>query len=175
MDTTLIDSQINSLYQTALGQNPPQKITPYSISGTTGQSVKLELYSGPKGSGFQVIGEIVIGGYTARRVRQAGPETNRDKPWPQNIEMEAEQWVKDSISQAFSWADCQGFKADHKVTLLNKYVNDLAIAGNLTNLTASKPKLVAIRGWFDNLQLMAMNGKRFFPVAPYSFKEIIDE
>ena len=175
METTNIDSEINSLYTAALAQHPPVKVAATSVAGTTGQTVRVDLYSGPHGSGFQVVGEIVIGGYTARRVRQAGPETTRDKAWPADIEASAAQWVKDSVAQAFAWTDAQGFSADHKVTLLNRFIVALAAAGSQESLATAKPKLVAVYGWFETVQTLAMEGKCFFPVAPHTFEEVLSE
>lgn len=63
-----------------------------------------------------------------------------------------------------------GFDADRKVILLNKLLK-AKDAGAL----ASVPKLVALYGWMETVQGMAVAGQTMFPACPHTFEEVIAE
>lgn len=63
-----------------------------------------------------------------------------------------------------------GFDADRKVILLNKLLK-----AKEENTVANFPKLVALYGWMETVQGMAVAGQTMFPPAPHTFEEVIAE
>ena len=68
-----MDSAFNAALNGAIRRDPEQVCE----TGT----VCTDVYSGPQGTGFQVAGQINIGGALFMRVRQHGPEIWREHSW----------------------------------------------------------------------------------------------
>lgn len=175
MDTSIIDDAI------AAASVSPVASAPAPVNGWpagTEATIQTLPYRSVKGSGFQIIGAIKFAnGYIARRVVDIGPNAaTGTKPWPGDIESAVAKYGDETFSLAEKHLDRCGFSAVRLVSLLNLYLSAAAAAGNnSTTLAASRPKLVAVYAWTQQVQGVALQGSRIFPPAPHKFEEVMME
>lgn len=67
---------IEAAVQTAA--QTPSRHPAQPVGGVPGATIRTDSYTGPKGSGFAVVAQFA----GVARVRNIGPETGREKPWP---------------------------------------------------------------------------------------------
>jgi hypothetical protein len=180
--TTLIDAAIDAAFESArsLGDKVA-RIAPVSLSspdaGCLTETVQTDIYKGPKGSGFQIVGKISFSnGLTLVRIRQSGPEAHREKAWPSDIKADLAAWPLACLMAAESHVASQGYTATRLVTLLNAFLTSLTSAGgNVSALSASHPRLSAVYSWTQTVQAAAASGKTVYPMAPFTFADVIAE
>ena len=173
MDTTHIDAAIEAAFTAAtdLGSKVA-KIIPQAIltqdAGTTSETVRTDVYTSPKGSGFRIVGTITFpNGFTVSRVKQSGWDVKSERPWPANLSAEVAAWPTVCLVAAEKHVEAQGYTATRLVTLLNAYLVKLAAAGNNPiNLAANNPKLAAVYAWTQTVQATPCGGGRLDGLRP---------
>jgi hypothetical protein len=169
MNLEPLNQAIEAAYQAALAN--PQRVLPQTIAPNV--TLQTDTYVAPTGNGFRVVCRIKVpeANFTATRVRNHGPDTASKQEWPaEGIEAAAKAHVARCIEIGAAHVIRAGFDADKKVILLNKLLK-----AKETNTVADCPKLVALYGWMETVQQMAVSGNTFFPKAPYAFDEVIAE
>jgi hypothetical protein len=170
MELTVINSAIDAAYADALA-NGGQRVMPQDIAPNV--TLQTDTYVAPTGSGFRVVCRVTVPevNFTATRVRNHGPDTASEREWPiEGIEAAAKAHVARCIEAGAAHVISAGFDADKKVILLNKLLK-----AKETSTVADYPKLVALYGWMETVQQMAISGNAFFPKAPCAFDEVIAE
>lgn len=169
MNIEQLNQAIETLYQQTL-QNP-QRVDPYNI--TDNITLQVDTYSSPNGDGFYVICKVNTPNinYTVSRIRNYGPNSKNEKNWPEEgIEQSIKNYISNRILKASVFVNKHGFDADKKVILLNRLLN-IKEQGLLT----TKPKLVSLYEWFNNIEQLAISGEMVLPNPPYTFEEVLAE
>ncbi len=170
MDLTPINQAIDAAYAAALA-NGGQRVLPQTIAENV--TLQTDTYVAPTGSGFRVVCRVKVpeANFTATKVRNHGPDTASERDWPaEGIEAAAQAHVARCIAAGAAHVVRAGFDADKKVILLNKLLK-----AKDANALASIPKLVALYGWMETVQGMAIAGQTAFPKCPHTFEEVIAE
>ena len=81
-----INSAIDAAFSSALSN--PQKVAPAPVNGDPNQTVQTVVYQAPAGSGFRVVGTVIINGTRITRVKNHGPDTGSEREWTADIEAE---------------------------------------------------------------------------------------
>jgi hypothetical protein len=169
MDLTAINSAIDAAYAAALSN--PQRVMPQTIAPNV--TLQTDTYVAPDGLGFRVVATIFVpeANFRVSRIKNHGPDTESEREWPtEGIEAAAQVHVARCIQAGADFVNRSGFDADRKVILLNKLLK-----AKDENVVANFPKLVALYGWMETVQQMAVSGNTFFLKAPYAFDEVIAE
>jgi hypothetical protein len=169
MNLEPLNQAIEAAYAAALAN--PQRVMPQDIAPNV--SLQTDTYIAPTGNGFRVVCRIRVpeANYTAIRIKNHGPDTASEQDWPaEGIEAAAKAHVARCIGIGAAHVIRAGFDADKKVILLNKLLK-----AKDENVVANFPKLVALYGWMETVQQMAVSGNTFFLKAPYAFDEVIAE
>lgn len=169
MNLETLNQIIESAYQDAL-LNPQRVLVQEIMPNVT---LQTDIYTAPNGSGFRIVCNISIpeANLTITKVRNHGPDISSEKDWPkEGIENAIKNHIKKCIENGANHVIRYGFDADKKIILLNKFLK-IKESNNLTNY----PKLTALYEWMEEIQNLAINGKIYFPKAPFSFEEVISE
>jgi len=73
-----INAAVDAAFQTALAQNPTIQVAIQQIGDNA--TLRTDLYTGPKGTGFAVVAVIDLGWRKVTISKQHGPETWREQP-----------------------------------------------------------------------------------------------
>jgi len=168
MDLSAINSEMQAAYDAALVNPIKQAAT--QVGEDPNQTVQTVTYVAPTGAGFRVIGRIKVGGFTATKVLNHGPDTASERDWP-----------AEGIEAAVSAFNAKCIKAAE--THISKFFTAFGLMEGLkklmtaqaTNSLASIPKTVAVATWVETVKGMALAGQLNFPPSPYPFEEIIAE
>lgn len=170
MDLTPINQAIEAAFAAALA-NGGQRQMPQTIAENV--TLQTDTYVAPAGSGFRVVCRVKVpeANFTATRVRNHGPDTASERDWPaEGIEAAAQAHVARCVQSGADYVTRKGFDTDKKVILLNKLLK-----AKEADALASVPKLVALYGWMETVQQMAVAGQTMFPACPHTFEEVIAE
>lgn len=74
------------------------------------------------------------------------------------------------IALGESWVETAGLTGSRLVTLF-----DLLLQTKEAGTLASKPKLVALYTWLQNVKAVAIAGGTEFPASPYTFEDVVTE
>jgi hypothetical protein len=169
MDLTAINSAMDAAFSTALAN--PQKAAPAQVGDDPNQTVQTVTYVAPTGSGFRVIGRIVVGGFSATKVRNHGPDTKSERDWPsEGIEAAAGAFIQRCIRSGEVAVERAGFTASRLVTCM-----DLLLQIKEAGTLAAHPKLVATYGWLQTVKAMSVAGQQMLPNCPHTFEEVVSE
>lgn len=75
----LIDAAIDAAYAAALAN--PQRQPAQPVNGDPSATVRVDTYTSTIGSGFCVVGQVVLGDIVLKKVRQHGPDTASEHGW----------------------------------------------------------------------------------------------
>ena len=127
-------------------------------------------YVAPSGSGFRVIGTVTVGGFTARCVRNHGPDTKSEQGWPaEGVEAAAAAFHSSCIDKALATVN-SAYPSLVISDGLQKIAQHTA-AGTLATI----PKTIAAATWVQTVKTMALAGNTNFPPAPFTVAEVLAE
>ena len=86
-----INSAIDAAFSDALAN--PQKVAPAPVNGSANQTIQTVVYQAPTGSGFRVVGTVIVNGVRITRIKNNGPDTASERDWPADIEAEVTRQV----------------------------------------------------------------------------------
>ena len=75
-----MSAAVDAAFQTTLGLPTPARVAPANIADNA--TLRTDVYTGPKGSGFVVAAVMDLGWRKLTISRQHGPETPREQPAP---------------------------------------------------------------------------------------------
>ncbi len=172
MDLTPLNAATDAAYNAALAQMPtPERVLPQTIAENV--TLQTDTFVAPTGPGFRVVCTVAVPSVNFRvsRVKNHGPDTASERDWPtEGIEAAAQAHVARCIQAGADHVLRAGFDADRKVILLNKLLK-----AKETDTLASVPKLVALYGWMETIQGLAIAGQTLFPPALHTFEEVVAE
>ena len=80
LNMTQILAAVDAAFQTSLALPQPQRIAAQSIGDNA--TLRTDVYTGPRGSGFVVAATVDLGWRRLAITKQHGPETHREQPAP---------------------------------------------------------------------------------------------
>lgn len=176
MNTSTIDTAIEQAYNAAL--NNPNLFNyeetknlffqpPTPLEGDANKTVEVHVYRHVSGQkGFRVVGRIKSGLCVVTRIKNYGPDTESEKPWPSDIDAAIDEFNKQRLQIAQQYIN-QYFDAFTLVELSKKLA-----AGSFQQY----PKIAATLEWMDQVKLLVLNQQNpTFPAPPYSAAEVLAE
>lgn len=182
MDTAFIDSAITAAL-TSAETNPeyrsasPVEGSPAGVAATVQTDAYVTLVNGEEKSGYRVTGTLTFeNGAQVKRIVDIGPNSSLSESWPSDIEAVVRKHIDNSFLAAEEHLSICGFSAVRLVSLLNLYLSAVSSFGNdASALASSRPKLVSVYAWTQQVQAVALQGSGIFPPAPHKFEEVMLE
>lgn len=170
MDLALLSSAIEAAYAAALA-NGGQRQMPQTIAENV--TLRTDTYVAPTGPGFRVVCTVSVpsANFRVSKVRNHGPDTASERDWPaEGIEAATQAHVLRCVEAGKAHVRRAGFDGLEMASLLRRF-----FVAQQNNQLAGKPKLVALYGWTEEVEQMAMAGQTMFPPAPHTFEEAMGE